>query len=154
MIFYALNLIIIFNIIICMISSDKHFNNLLKMLKDSHLKCTSQRISLLKIIFADGDAHYTVDDVYKKARKKNIKISLATVYNNLNAFKDLGMLKVLITSSDTIFYDTNLNDHHHFFCKKTGKLLDIDSSEVVISKLPNIPSGRRVGSVNVIVDLE
>lgn len=137
-----------------MISSDKHFNNLLKMLKDSHLKCTSQRISLLKIIFADGDAHYTVDDVYKKARKKNIKISLATVYNNLNAFKDLGMLKVLITSSDTIFYDTNLNDHHHFFCKKTGKLLDIDSSEVVISKLPNIPSGRRVGSVNVIVDLE
>ena len=121
--------------------------------KNSPLKLTDQRKSLIKIIFNDGDAHYTVDDVYKKAKKKKIKISLATVYNNLNTFKNLGILKVLTTSSDTIFYDTNITDHHHFYCKKI-KLIDIDSSEVVISKLPKIPSGRKLDSVNVILDLD
>ena len=132
----------------------KNIKKLLHIIKNSPLKLTDQRKSLVKIIFNDGDAHYTVDDVYKKAKKKKIKISLATVYNNLNTFKDLGILKVLTTSSDTIFYDTNITDHHHFYCKKTGKLIDIDSSEVVISKLPKIPSGRKLDSVNVILDLD
>ena len=126
----------------------------IKKLESSPLKSTKQRKSLIKIIFGDGNAHYTVDDVYKKAKLNKIKISLATVYNSLNLFKDLGILKILTTSSDTIFYDTNLNDHHHFFCKKTGKLIDVDSSEVIISKLPKIPSGRKLNSVNVILDLE
>lgn len=128
--------------------------DLIKKLERSSLKSTEQRKSLIKIIFGDGNAHYTVDDVYKKAIQNNIKISLATVYNTLNVFKDIGILKILTTSSDTIFYDTNLNDHHHFFCKKTGKLIDVDSSEVIISKLPKIPSGRKLNSVNVILDLE
>ena len=137
-----------------MIKKKKNIEKLLNIIKNSPLKLTDQRKSLVKIIFNDGDAHYTVDDVYKKAKKKKIKISLATVYNNLNTFKDLGILKVLTTSSDTIFYDTNITDHHHFYCKKTGKLIDIDSSEVVISKLPKIPSGRKLNSVNVILDLD
>lgn len=137
-----------------MIKKSRNLKNFLEILKNSPLKLTDQRKSLIKIIFGDGDAHYTVDDVYKKAKKKKIKISLATVYNNLNAFKDLGILKVLTTSSDTIFYDTNIIDHHHFFCKKTRKLIDINSSEVVISKLPKIPSGRKLDSVNVILDLD
>ena len=126
----------------------------IEKLESSSLKSTKQRKSLIKIIFGDGNAHYTVDDVYKKAKQNKIKISLATVYNSLNLFKDLGILKILTTSTDTIFYDTNLNDHHHFFCKKTGKLIDVDSSEVIISKLPKIPSGRKLNSVNVILDLE
>lgn len=126
----------------------------IEKLESSSLKSTMQRKSLIKIIFGDGNAHYTVDDVYKKAKQNKIKISLATVYNSLNLFKDLGILKILTTSTDTIFYDTNLNDHHHFFCKKTGKLIDVDSSEVIISKLPKIPSGRKLNSVNVILDLE
>ena len=126
----------------------------IEKLESSSLKSTMQRKSLIKIIFGDGNAHYTVDDVYKKAKQNKIKISLATVYNSLNLFRDLGILKILTTSTDTIFYDTNLNDHHHFFCKKTGKLIDVDSSEVIISKLPKIPSGRKLNSVNVILDLE
>ena len=79
----------------------------IEKLESSSLKSTMQRKSLIKIIFGDGNAHYTVDDVYKKAKQNKIKISLATVYNSLNLFRDLGILKILTTSTDTIFYDTN-----------------------------------------------
>ena len=53
------------------IKKKKNIKKLLHIIKNSPLKLTDQRKSLVKIIFNDGDAHYTVDDVYKKAKKKN-----------------------------------------------------------------------------------
>ena len=125
----------------------------LEMLKMSPLKLTSQRKKLIKIIFANGDGHYTAEDVFKKAKQNKVKISLATVYNTLNSFKKCGILNIVKTSSDKIYFDTNLKEHHHFFCKETGELIDIKSSKIFISKLPKTPNRKKVSSVNVIIDI-
>ena len=124
------------------------------MLRKSTLKVTNQRITLIKLIFSSGNAHYTAEEVFIKAKKQKIKISLATVYNTLNSFRDNGILNVVKTKSDKIYYDTNLKDHHHFYCEESGELIDIKSSNVQISKIPKIPKGKRLSSISVTINVD
>ena len=125
----------------------------LKMLEASPLKVTEQRVAMVNLLFKNGAAHFTVDDVYEKVSKKKIKISLATIYNCLNQFKELGIIKAIKVSSDKIYFDTNLEDHHHFFCIKSSRLIDVDTDKVKISKLPELPKGKKLKSVEVIINI-
>jgi len=125
----------------------------LKMLEASPLKLTSQRVNLLKVLFKNGNKHFSAEEVHNLVNKEGIKISLATIYNCLNQFTAKGILKMVKTSSDKLYFDTNLTAHHHFFCKTTGKLIDIDSKKIKISKLPKIPDGKKLKSIEVVVNI-
>tara|TARA_B100000989_G_scaffold285663_1_gene253597 strand:- start:749 stop:1162 length:414 start_codon:yes stop_codon:yes gene_type:complete len=135
-------------------NKNKTIEKVLFMLDKSPLKLTNQRKQLIDLIFSGGHCHFTAEDIYKKAKRYKIKVSLATVYNNLNSFKDNGMLNVVKASSDKIYFDTNIDNHHHFYCEKSGKLLDIDNDHVIIQKLPKSPKGYNIKNVNVIINLE
>ena len=130
-----------------------HVKKALEMLSNSPLKLTSQRISLIKTLFQNGNQHFSAEDVYNEAKNTGLKISLATIYNCLNQFTTHGILKMVKTSSDKVYFDTNLESHHHFFCKSTGELTDIDSKKVYISKFPKIPNGKKLNSIEVIVNI-
>jgi len=56
--------------------------------------------------------------------KLSEKISLATVYNTIHAFKKKGYLKEISINSDKSYFDTNVTDHHHFFDEDTSELID------------------------------
>ena len=137
-----------------MLNKNKTIQRVFYMLEKSSLKLTNQRKQLVNLIYAEGHCHFTAEDIYKKAKKNKIQISLATVYNNLNSFKNFGMLNVVKASSDKIYFDTNLDNHHHFYCEKTGKLLDINTDHVIIQKLPKSPKGYNIKNVSVIINLE
>ena len=132
---------------------NKYIDKALKMLETSPLKATEQRIAMIKLLFKNGSAHFTAEDIYAEVNKKKIKISLATIYNCLNQFKEFGIIKAIKVSSDKIFFDTNLKKHHHFFCVKSSKLTDVESNKVKISKLPKIPKGKKLKSVDVIINI-
>ena len=132
---------------------NKHIDKAIKMLETSPLKVTDQRIAMIKLLFKNGAAHFTADDIYEEVNKKKIKISLATIYNCLNQFKEFGIIKAIKVSSDKIYFDTNLKEHHHFFCVKSAKLIDVENSEVKISKLPKIPRGKKLKSVEVVINI-
>ena len=123
------------------------------MLETSPLKVTEQRIAMIKLLFKNGAAHFTAEDIYEEVNKQRIKISLATIYNCLNQFRKFGIIKAIKVSSDKIFFDTNLREHHHFFCVKSSRLIDVETSKVKISKLPKIPRGKKLKSVDVIINI-
>ena len=54
------------------------------------------------------------------------KISLATIYNTIDAFKKAGHLKEILTNNNKSYYDTNIRSHHHFFDIETNELEDIN----------------------------
>tara|TARA_B100000242_G_C42603370_1_gene284861 strand:- start:51 stop:464 length:414 start_codon:yes stop_codon:yes gene_type:complete len=134
-------------------SNNKHIQKALKMLETSPLKVTEQRVAMINLLFKNGAAHFTADDIYEEVNKKKIKISLATIYNCLNQFKVFGIIKAIKISADKIFFDTNLKEHHHFFCVKSSKLIDVETDKVKISRLPKLPRGKKIESVDVIINI-
>ena len=132
---------------------NEHIEKALKKLKNTPLKVTEQRMAMINLLFKNGSAHFTAEDIYEEVNKKKIKISLATIYNCLNQFKECGIIKAIKVSSDKIYFDTNLKEHHHFFCLKSAKLIDVETNKVKISKLPKIPRGKKLKSVDVIINI-
>ncbi|MAI29917.1 MAG: transcriptional repressor [Rickettsiales bacterium] len=130
-----------------------HILKALSILKNSPLKVTNQRVRLIEILFKNGDHHFTAEDVHKEVNKNKYNISLATIYNCLNQFTKHHILKSVRISSDKVYFDTNTQEHHHFFCKNSEKISDIKSSDVEISNLPKIPKGKKLESVEVVVNI-
>ena len=134
-------------------NKNSHIIRALNILKDSPLKVTRQRTRLIEILFKNGDQHFTAEDVYKEVNKNKYDISLATIYNCLNQFTKYEILKSVRMSSDKVFFDTNTEGHHHFFCKSTEKLSDIKYSDIKITNLPKIPKGKKLKSVEIVVNI-
>ena len=133
---------------------NKFINKAINMLKKSPLKLTNQRLQLIEILFKNGNCHFTAEDVHKEVESKSYKISLATIYNCLNQFTSHGILKSVKVSSDKIYFDTNTDSHLHFLCRSSDELTDILLDDVIISSMPNILKGKKLDSVEVVVNIK
>jgi len=135
-----------------MINDSKTFVNRLRL---SGLRPTKQRITICKVLFDRKDTfHFTIDNLKKKIEKNTkSKISLATVYNTIHAFKKNGYLKEIFVRGNKTFFDTNSKSHHHFYDQDTGSLMDIKNEDISISKLPSAPKGKKINGVEITVSL-
>ena len=88
-------------------------------LRSSGLRPTKQRLKICEVLFnRDKTFHFTISDLAKTISEQlNEKISLATVYNTVHAFKIKGYLKEISINSDKSYFDTNITNHHHFLMK-------------------------------------
>ena len=131
------------------------FSPYVDRLRSSGLRPTKQRLTICKILFDRKDTfHFTIDKLKKKIEKstKN-KISLATVYNTVNAFKNNGYLKEISLQGNKTFFDTNSKSHHHFYDQDTGDLVDIKNEDIILSKLPSTPKGKKIKEIEVTVSI-
>lgn len=101
--------------------------NIIKRLKKKGVVLTPQRLAVAK--FLDGNYTYpTVDEIYTKLKKIYPTISLATIYNSLEALKAAGEIQELMIRRDKICFDPDPAPHHHFYCNHCKKVLDINIS--------------------------
>ena len=128
--------------------------NAKKILQESNLRPTSQRIAILDYILEKHKVHLTAAKLMIHLKNKNINISLATVYNNLNELADKGMLRKFYVNNDKMWFDSNLQDHYHFYDSDKDELIDIDKKEISFSKFPKVPSGKIKDSINIIINLK
>lgn len=122
-------------------------------LRDVGLRPTRQRMALGWLLFAKGDRHVTAEMVYEEATQAKVPVSLATVYNTLHQFTEVGLLRQVAVDGSKAYFDTNNSEHHHFFIEDRNDLMDIPSSEVVVGRTPVAPEGYEVARIDVVVRL-
>jgi len=127
----------------------------IEKLRTSGLRPTKQRIQICKVLFdQETTFHFTIQDLSKLLVSKfNKKISLATVYNTVHAFKKKGYLKEISINSDKSYYDTNVTNHHHFFNETTNQLIDLNDNDVGKVKIKKSIPGKKITSVEVLVKI-
>ena len=122
-------------------------------LRSSGLRPTKQRLKICEVLFnRDKTFHFTIHDLATQISKKlNEKISLATVYNTVHAFKDKGYLKEISINSDKSYFDTNISNHHHFFDEDTNELIDCNDDVIERVNIKKNLTGKKINSVEVLV---
>lgn len=118
------------------------------------LRPTRQRLALASLLVGDGlDRHVTAEGLFESASGADEPVSLATVYNTLRAFCDVGLMREITVDGSKSYFDTNVTDHPHFYWEETATLTDAPSAELEISRLPVLPAGSEIVSVDVVIRL-
>ena len=124
-----------------------------KKLRESGLRPTRQRLKICEVLFStEKTFHFTVNDLSKIIEDKlSEKISLATVYNTVHAFKKKGYLKEISINSDKSYFDTNTTDHQHFFDEDKSELIDCGDNEIDSINVKKNITGKKIKSIEVLI---
>lgn len=124
------------------------YENEVNVLKEADIKPSKQRVVILNYLNENADKHMTVEDIFSYFRTTENRLSLATVYNTINLFREKGLIGYIKLDNGEFLYESDAKDHAHFECKvcknlyhlsipdkkaydKTGKF-DIDSQQILL----------------------
>lgn len=93
------------------------------------MRYSKQRELILNTVLRNR-IHPTAEEVYKLLKIEYPRLSLGTVYRNLNFLAENNMLKKIYVPEGSDRYDGTLTRHQHIICRKCGKVSDIDLSEL------------------------
>lgn len=118
------------------------------------LRPTRQRMTLASLLVGDGqDRHVTAESLFEAASDADEKVSLATVYNTLRAFCEVGLVREITVDGSKSYFDTNMTDHPHFYWEDSATLTDAPADQLEIRNLPDAPDGAEIASVDVVIRL-
>ena len=124
-------------------------------LRSSGLRPTKQRIEICKLLFdRKSTFHFSIDYLSNLLKEKSKeKISLATIYNTVHAFKKKDYLKEISINSSISYFDTNVTNHHHFFNESTNELIDLKDKDVGKIRIKKTIPGKKIKSIEVLVKI-
>jgi Fur family iron response transcriptional regulator len=88
-----------------------------------------------------------------EANALRMSASLATVYNVLNLFAQVGLVRGLAIEGTKTIFDTNTSDHGHFFFEENGEIEDISTQSIDLAGQIEPPEGYEIARVDVVVRL-
>jgi Fur family transcriptional regulator, peroxide stress response regulator len=106
-----------------MTMSDVQLKEAISTLKETGVRITPQRHAILEFLIASM-SHPTADDIYKALEGKFPNMSVATVYNNLRVFREVGLVKELTYGDSSSRFDFVTTEHYHVICEECGKIVD------------------------------
>jgi len=130
-----------------------NINNYTEKLRESGLRPTRQRIKICEVLFSpEKTFHFTIKELTKIIEETlSKKISLATVYNTVHAFRKKGYLKEISINSDKSYFDTNTTDHQHFFDEDKSELIDCGDDEIDSVNVKRNITGKKIKSIEVLI---
>ena len=94
----------------------------------SGVRVTNQRALILEIIRC-GQGHLDADEVYRRAREKQPRLSLSTVYRTLQLLQKLDLVKEVHIDETHHHYEVKpSSEHHHLVCLGCGRIIEFHYS--------------------------
>jgi Fur family iron response transcriptional regulator len=122
------------------------------ILEQHGIRPTSQRLRVAQLLLA-APRHMTAEQILAALREDTGHVSKATVYNTLNLFVAEGLAREIHADPERCVYDSTMAPHHHFQNLDTGEMIDIRPEELSFARLPELPPGTEIASVDVVIRL-
>ncbi len=126
------------------------YNRAINKLSVNGVRPTKQRMILAKLLFEKGKRHVSAEELYGEVKKEDRKISLATIYNTLRHFTNIGLIREIVVDQNKSLYCTNNESHYHLYIEDEGKIVDIPTKNIDLN-IPSIPACLSLHNVDVIV---
>ena len=95
-----------------------------QVLNKAGMRVTNQRALIMRVI-RQGGGHLDADEIYRRAREKEPRLSLSTVYRNLQMLKKLGLVEELHFDEGHHHYEVKPSvEHHHLVCLGCGEVIE------------------------------
>jgi Fe2+ or Zn2+ uptake regulation protein len=120
-----------------MSSVEKILSRINERLATSGFRFTPQREHVYNVLAQERD-HPTAEQVFLRAKKGMPDISMATVYNCLDALVKCGLAKQVSLDRGAMRFCPNMHEHCHFYCESCGGVYDIDLTRA----RPEVPMPR------------
>ena len=108
-----------------MTTFEKKVPRINERLATSGFRFTPQREHVYNVLLEERD-HPTAEQVFMRAKKSMPEISMATVYNCLDALVTCGLVKQVSLDRGAMRFCPNMHEHCHFYCERCGGVYDID----------------------------
>ncbi len=95
-----------------------------RVLRDKGLRYSRPREAILAYL-REKDRHVSAESLYLELKKRGEDLSLSTVYLNLAALTEAGLVCEFKGANGESLYDSNVTPHYHVVCKETGEILDV-----------------------------
>ena len=115
------------------------YNSAISKLEKNGIRATKQRRVLAKLIFDKGKRHISAENLFDEVKKEERKISMATVYNTLKQFTNLGLIREIVVDQNKSLYCNNNQSHYHLYIEDEGKVIDIPTKNIDLD-IPSIPA--------------
>lgn len=103
-----------------------------RQLEHAGLRVTPQRVLVLEIL-EEAEEHLDAEAIYERARRRDPKVSLATVYRTLAKLKEVGLVEQRYFARDhrREYYEaSHKEEHYHFTCLGCGKVIEVHTPRI------------------------
>ncbi|HHY86347.1 MAG TPA: transcriptional repressor [Verrucomicrobia bacterium] len=105
--------------------SDDSGRRFTERLEVSGFRFTPQRQCVYDVLLQERD-HPTAEEVFIRAKRLMPEISMATVYNCLDALVQCGLARQVTVDRGATRFCPNMREHCHFYCERCDSIFDID----------------------------
>jgi Fe2+ or Zn2+ uptake regulation protein len=112
------------------------------------LRLTPQRLHVYEVLLQRRD-HPTAEEVFLRAKGDMPEISMATVYNCLDALVQCGLAKQVNMDRGATRFCPNMREHSHFHCESCGVIVDVEPARGRPALGWSVPRGFRVTHADV-----
>lgn len=105
-------------------------SDLAAVLRSRGHKVTPQRLAIYEML-AGTKAHPSVEIIYETLKERFPAMSLATVYKNLQALLESGLVQQLSVKKPFFRYDADVDPHGHLVCLGCGRVDDLEDRSII-----------------------
>lgn len=110
---------------------------------------TPQRRAVLEELRSSVE-HPSAEELLEMVRRRLPKVSLSTIYRNMEFFASLGLVKELKGKGGRSHFDARVEPHYHMRCAFCGRIMDLPEKVAGLSlRVPTEICGNRVLEMNV-----
>jgi Fur family ferric uptake transcriptional regulator len=123
-------------------------------MKHKPQKRHTQQLQIVYQAVCQSGSHPSADEVYRYARQLLPRISLGTVYHNLQRLVEEGKIGVFLSGERTARYDPTIEDHAHFVCQHCSQIEDVflEQPLLAINLSPLLRSGYTISAHSLVID--